>query len=243
MHYPDKLGRLAILNAPHPSRFLNGPINVRQLLKSWYIAFFQLPGAPEAMIRANDFWMLRRLFRSDPVNPEAFTPEDIERYVEALARPGALTKRAQLLQGLVAKESSPSCKGSHGDRATSSRHMGREGSLLRRRSGRAGLEMGAQPRDAEISKRKPLGPPGRARSGQPPVDRLSLARARQTLGTRRGQEPVPSFPTAVRLEDSLTQRNEISAHRDRVQHLKGAFYIRKRSNSGCRRVFRSAGAL
>jgi pimeloyl-ACP methyl ester carboxylesterase len=56
------------------------------------------------MIRARDFALLRGVFRTDPETPAAFTPNDIDRYVEAFARPGALTAalnyyRAALRQG------------------------------------------------------------------------------------------------------------------------------------------------
>jgi pimeloyl-ACP methyl ester carboxylesterase len=91
MRYPELLDRLVILNVPHPARMLRGLRTWRQLLKSWYMFFFQLPGLPEAAIRAGNYASLRRLFQVDPRRPGAFTPADIERYVEAAAQPGALT--------------------------------------------------------------------------------------------------------------------------------------------------------
>jgi pimeloyl-ACP methyl ester carboxylesterase len=78
MHYPDRLERLAILNAPHPGTFVKHLANPMQLRKSWYIFFFQLPWLPEAVLRANNFGAIRRQL-----------PE--REYVEALQRPGALT--------------------------------------------------------------------------------------------------------------------------------------------------------
>lgn len=91
IRYPELLDRLVILNVPHPARMLRGLRTWRQLLKSWYMFFFQLPGLPEAAIRAGNYASLRRLFRTDPCRPNAFTPADIERYVAAAAQPGALT--------------------------------------------------------------------------------------------------------------------------------------------------------
>jgi pimeloyl-ACP methyl ester carboxylesterase len=101
MHHPERLERLAILNVPHPSRFVDGARNVRQLLKSWYIFFFQLPLVPEALIRRNDFALLRRLLESDATNPKAFTADDIERYVEAARRPRALTSALNYYRALL----------------------------------------------------------------------------------------------------------------------------------------------
>ena len=91
MHYPEQVEKLAILNVPHPDRFLQGLWTLHQLRKSWYIFFFQIPWLPEQVVRAGNFAWLRSNFRNDPVRPGAFGPQDIDRYVEALSRPGALT--------------------------------------------------------------------------------------------------------------------------------------------------------
>lgn len=91
MRYPEMLNRLAILNLPHPVRMLEGLKTLRQLLRSWYMFFFQLPWLPEAGMRAGNYRALREVLRHDPARPGAFTPADIDRYVEAMSRPGALT--------------------------------------------------------------------------------------------------------------------------------------------------------
>jgi epoxide hydrolase 4 len=91
MHRPDLVGRLAILNAPHPAALLRELRTPGQLLRSWYTFFFQLPALPELVLRAGDYALLGRLLRRQPARPGAFTEEDIRRYKEALSRPGALT--------------------------------------------------------------------------------------------------------------------------------------------------------
>ena len=49
----DRLNKLVILNGVHPSVFLKFVLsNPVQLLKSYYIGFFQLPVIPEAIIAA-----------------------------------------------------------------------------------------------------------------------------------------------------------------------------------------------
>ncbi|HLL58014.1 MAG TPA: alpha/beta fold hydrolase, partial [Rubrobacteraceae bacterium] len=78
------------LNLPHPHRFARGLLRPRQLLRSSYMFFFQVPRLPEAVLSASNFASLRYALRNEPVRPGTFSPEDIERYVEALARPGAL---------------------------------------------------------------------------------------------------------------------------------------------------------
>ncbi len=101
MRYPERVERLAILNVPHPARFMDGLLSPQQLLRSSYVFFFQIPRLPEEVIRAGDFALLRSVLRGDPVRPEAFTSEDIERYVRAMARPGALTATLNYYRALL----------------------------------------------------------------------------------------------------------------------------------------------
>jgi len=101
MRYPGHLERLAILNVPHPARFLDGLLSPVQLLRSSYVFFFQIPRLPEKVIRAGGFALLRSVLRRDPVRPGAFSAEDIERYVEAMARPGALTATLNYYRALL----------------------------------------------------------------------------------------------------------------------------------------------
>jgi pimeloyl-ACP methyl ester carboxylesterase len=83
MAHPERVERLAILNAPHPTRFLEGMRRPKQMRKSWYIFFFQLPWLPERMLLAKDCRFLRRSFAA-----EHFSREETQRYVEAFAREG-----------------------------------------------------------------------------------------------------------------------------------------------------------
>ena len=101
MRYPERVERLAILNVPHPARFLDGLLSPMQLLRSSYVFFFQIPRLPEEVIRAGDFALLRSALGRDPVRPAALTAEDIERYIEAIARPGALTATINYYRALL----------------------------------------------------------------------------------------------------------------------------------------------
>lgn len=85
--FPSMLERLAILNVPHPLEMQKGLRTPQQLKKSWYMFFFQLPfGIPERMIAKDDFAYLRTLFGDD-----GFANEEIEKYVDAMRVPGAVT--------------------------------------------------------------------------------------------------------------------------------------------------------
>jgi epoxide hydrolase 4 len=90
MNHPEVVERLAILNVPHPRRFLRGLRTPRQVARSWYMFFFQLPWLPERLVRARRWWFFRYGFEHD-ARPGAFTREDIDRYVEAWSQPDATT--------------------------------------------------------------------------------------------------------------------------------------------------------
>ncbi|MGM0558435.1 MAG: alpha/beta fold hydrolase [Myxococcota bacterium] len=99
--HADKLETLSILNAPHPATMLRWLKTPRQLLKSWYMFFFQLPWLPEAMLRAGDFAYPRRVCKHGTVRKGAFTDEDIERYIESYEQPGALTAMINYYRALI----------------------------------------------------------------------------------------------------------------------------------------------
>jgi pimeloyl-ACP methyl ester carboxylesterase len=91
MRRPEVVRQLAVLNALHPAAFLRELRRPAQLLRSWYMFFFQLPWLPELLLRACNYALLERTLRRDPVRPGAFTEDDIRRYKKALSKPGALT--------------------------------------------------------------------------------------------------------------------------------------------------------
>jgi pimeloyl-ACP methyl ester carboxylesterase len=91
MYHPRVVEKLIILNAPHPAAYWREMRSWKQFLKSWYVFFFQVPGLPELLLGVGDLDWVGRMLRHQPVHPQAFGPEDIRRYKQALARPGALT--------------------------------------------------------------------------------------------------------------------------------------------------------
>lgn len=90
MEHPGLLERLAILNCPHPERFSRGLFTPRQLVKSWYMGFFQLPWLPEHVLSRGRYAVLREAIARELVPPSCFTDAEYERYVEAFSEPGAL---------------------------------------------------------------------------------------------------------------------------------------------------------
>ena len=89
MFHPEKVDRLAILNVPHPARLLAAFRTAKQLKKSWYMFFFQLPSVPEKLFARDGYSFAKRSLRADARG--AFSDEDLRLYVDAWSQPGALT--------------------------------------------------------------------------------------------------------------------------------------------------------
>jgi pimeloyl-ACP methyl ester carboxylesterase len=100
MNHPEVVDRLAILNAAHPRKLSQGLHHPSQLRKSWYFFFFALPELPESVVHANN-WHFFRHFLHD-AHP-AFTPEEIDRYVEAWSQKGAATGMINYYRASVRK--------------------------------------------------------------------------------------------------------------------------------------------
>jgi epoxide hydrolase 4 len=91
MREPDYIRRLAIINAPHLGMALRELRNPQQLRRSAYVGFFQLVGWAERAIAADDYGIVWRTFRSADRKREWLEDADIQRFVTAISRPGALT--------------------------------------------------------------------------------------------------------------------------------------------------------
>ena len=102
---PERLQRLGILNAPHPSvmqKFLSRDLD--QIRRSWYAAFFQLSWIPEIVIKRNDWHMALRTLRGSS-KPNAFTDEDIVKYKEAWSQPDAMTSMLNWYRAAALRQS------------------------------------------------------------------------------------------------------------------------------------------
>lgn len=88
--YPERVSKLVVLQVP-PAAVWRQNMSLRQLLRSWYMFFFQLPRLPEWAIGRNNFAALDKTFTESVARKHTFNSEDIKQYKEALARPGAVT--------------------------------------------------------------------------------------------------------------------------------------------------------
>jgi pimeloyl-ACP methyl ester carboxylesterase len=85
------LERLVILNVPHPGRLAEGLRTWKQLKKSWYVFFFQLPWLPERLMAAGGAKAIGRAFSALAMDQTNFGPEDLQVYRDNALIPGAMT--------------------------------------------------------------------------------------------------------------------------------------------------------
>jgi pimeloyl-ACP methyl ester carboxylesterase len=85
------LDRLVVMNLPHPALMARALRTWRQLARSWYVLFFQLPWLPEMLMRAGDYRAVREAFRGMAVDKSRFPRDVLEVYRDNAARPGALS--------------------------------------------------------------------------------------------------------------------------------------------------------
>jgi len=93
MTAPEQVSKLIIINCPHPIPLLEAfwSMRIRQLQKSWYVFFFQIPKVPEEILSRNNCQFLQKMLRGSLSNQNAFSEEDMQLYIEAWSQPGALT--------------------------------------------------------------------------------------------------------------------------------------------------------
>lgn len=96
--HPEYVRRLCILQVP-PFRAWLDNFSLRQLSRSWYMLFFQLPALPESWIERHDFAQLTQMFRKTS-RAGTFTDADILLYKEALKRRGTGGETTALTAGI-----------------------------------------------------------------------------------------------------------------------------------------------
>jgi epoxide hydrolase 4 len=95
------IAKLIIMNVPHPALAQKGLRTFRQLAKSWYIFFFQLPRIPEWALARNGAAAIAQAFRGMAVDKSRFPREVLCVYQEAAAQPGALTAMLNYYRALL----------------------------------------------------------------------------------------------------------------------------------------------
>lgn len=106
--HPEHLWKLACLQVP-PAAVWKKNQTFRQLLKSWYMFFFQIPRLPEFLLSLNDYKALENGLKGSTAEGGVFTDQDIFEYKKAWSEPGALRSglnyyRANILRRIFGKQ-------------------------------------------------------------------------------------------------------------------------------------------
>jgi pimeloyl-ACP methyl ester carboxylesterase len=107
--HPERVSKLAVLQVPLLAAW-RANLTFGQLLRSWYMFFFQIRSLPEWLIRRQDFRAIERTFTERVGRKNSFTSDDVARYKEAARQPGALTGainyyRANVFERFVSRSS------------------------------------------------------------------------------------------------------------------------------------------
>lgn len=95
--HPQRVQQLVIANLPHPTVFYNYVRSrPEQMLKSWYIGFFQLGGLAETALSANHYAVM-----ANELKKIASLREVINRYQDAWSQTGALTAMLNWYRAVV----------------------------------------------------------------------------------------------------------------------------------------------
>ena len=95
------LTRLVIMNVPHPMVGKREIAKFRQLWRSWYILFFQLPWLPEKVLLRNNAAAIKGAFLNMANDKSRFPVGTLQVYADAAQRPGAMTAMVNYYRALL----------------------------------------------------------------------------------------------------------------------------------------------
>lgn len=87
--FADRISRLVVMDNV-PTRIVFEQMNARIAKGYWFFNFQQIPDLPEALVSGREDIFLRHLFADWTYRPDALSEADIQTYVRAYSRPGAL---------------------------------------------------------------------------------------------------------------------------------------------------------
>jgi pimeloyl-ACP methyl ester carboxylesterase len=93
----ERCAKLVVMNCPHPAVFMRALIGsprqlkIRQILRSWYMFFFQLPLLPERMLTRRGGEGVVRTLRGMAIDKTNFGRTELQPFVDAVLRPGRAT--------------------------------------------------------------------------------------------------------------------------------------------------------
>jgi pimeloyl-ACP methyl ester carboxylesterase len=110
MDRPALTRRLAVLNCPHPAMMAQHlRDNPRQLARSWYMFFFQIPWLPEFLLGRGHAWPIARAIRRSTVQQDAITDDDLIRLRDAAMHSARCAARSTIIAPRSATARTPPC--------------------------------------------------------------------------------------------------------------------------------------
>jgi pimeloyl-ACP methyl ester carboxylesterase len=101
MREPWLVDRLVVCNLPHPACFLRELKGPAQALRSWYMALFQLPWLPEALLRFRGGQGAVEMILRTSRDRSRFPEEVCEIYRRNASRPGGATAMLNWYRALI----------------------------------------------------------------------------------------------------------------------------------------------
>ncbi|MSU76916.1 MAG: alpha/beta hydrolase [Gemmataceae bacterium] len=83
--------RFIVMNMPHPARFVAGLFRLPQILRSWYVFFFQMPLFPEWILTVYGAKAIGDGFLNTAVDKSRFPEKVLDVYRRQALQPGAMT--------------------------------------------------------------------------------------------------------------------------------------------------------
>lgn len=103
-NFPKRVERLAVLNAPHPAVWKHAIAhNPIQKKLSRYVQGISVPWLPEMIVRAGKYQTLVKALRGAR-SADAFSDADIDKYLVAWSKPGAMTAMLNWYRALLRKD-------------------------------------------------------------------------------------------------------------------------------------------
>lgn len=107
LNKPEHLASLSILNVPHPAAFLKVlKSKPAQLLKSWYIFYFQIPYLPELTVPFNKFFFFRNVLNRTS-NRGSYDKSDFAELQKHWSIPGSLKAMINYYRSAIRSQPKP----------------------------------------------------------------------------------------------------------------------------------------
>jgi epoxide hydrolase 4 len=102
---PELVDRLCVMNCPHLAKFMTHVrSNPRQMLRSWYMLFFQIPLLPDALLRMRGGAMVANAIRTSAFNKQAFTNGDLDYFRHAFRHRYSATAAINYYRALMRRD-------------------------------------------------------------------------------------------------------------------------------------------